>query len=107
MTVNVKTNNNTKALIEPYNISNPNLLINPDFKINQRGQDTYSKSSGSMYSVDRWKIWMCSFSHGHILGHAQFKHDVRFGVNVLDVELMEQRQISGISIQLQLLITLQ
>lgn len=42
-----------------------------------------------------WKIWMCSFSHGHILGHAQFKHDVRFGVNVLDVELMEQRQNSA------------
>lgn len=62
MTVNVKTNNNTKALVEPDNISNPNLLINPDFKINQRGEDTYSVSSGSMYSVDRWKIWSCSFN---------------------------------------------
>lgn len=33
--------------------SNPNLLINPDFKINQRGESTYS----SQYSVDRWKIY--------------------------------------------------
>lgn len=33
--------------------SNPNLLINPDFKINQRGGSTYS----SQYSVDRWKIY--------------------------------------------------
>lgn len=32
--------------------SNPNLLINPDFKINQRGNSTYT----SGYSVDRWKI---------------------------------------------------
>lgn len=33
--------------------SNPNLLINPDFKINQRGGSTYSIH----YSVDRWKIY--------------------------------------------------
>lgn len=34
--------------------SNPNLLINPDFKINQRGATSYEKQG---YSVDRWKIW--------------------------------------------------
>lgn len=33
--------------------SNPNLLINPDFKINQRERSTYN----SLYSVDRWKIY--------------------------------------------------
>lgn len=33
--------------------SNPNLLINPDFKINQRGQNTYS-STGAGCTVDRW-----------------------------------------------------
>lgn len=33
--------------------SNPNLLINPDFKINQRGESAYN----SQYSVDRWKIY--------------------------------------------------
>lgn len=32
--------------------SNPNLLINPNFKINIRGKNTYT----SGYSVDRWKI---------------------------------------------------
>ena len=32
--------------------SNPNLLTNPDFKINQRGKSTYT----SGYSVDRWMI---------------------------------------------------
>lgn len=56
MTVNVKTNNNTKALIEPDNISNPNLLINPDFKINQRGQNSYSSTKDN-YTVDRWKLY--------------------------------------------------
>lgn len=35
--------------------SNPNLLINPDFKINQRGQSTYS-SSKEIYTVDRWSM---------------------------------------------------
>lgn len=35
--------------------SNPNLLINPNFKINQRGQNTYS-SSAEIYTVDRWSV---------------------------------------------------
>ena len=34
--------------------SNPNLLVNPDFKINQRGATSYEQQG---YSVDRWKIW--------------------------------------------------
>ena len=33
-------------------LSNPNLLINPDFRINQRGQSEYS----SGYTVDSWYI---------------------------------------------------
>ena len=33
--------------------SNPNLLINPDFKINQRGATSYTREE---YTVDRWKI---------------------------------------------------
>ena len=35
--------------------SNPNLLINPDFKINQRGESAYS-STKTVYTVDRWAI---------------------------------------------------
>lgn len=34
--------------------SNPNLLINPDFKINQRGLTSYN-ISGFSYTVDRWR----------------------------------------------------
>ena len=39
--------------------SNPNLLINPDFKINQRGQTTYTKDNQrpAIYTVDRWSLW--------------------------------------------------
>lgn len=33
--------------------SNPNLLINPDFKINQRGSANYTSNG---YTVDRWKV---------------------------------------------------
>lgn len=33
----------------------PNLLINPDFKINQRGSSSYSGSSG-YYTADRWVL---------------------------------------------------
>lgn len=35
-----------------------------------------------------WYLWVCAFSHGHILAHSTFDGDVRFGVNVIDVELM-------------------
>lgn len=34
--------------------SNPNLLINPDFRVNQRGYETYNETD---YSFDRWKIY--------------------------------------------------
>ena len=37
----------------------------------------------------QWLLWVCAFSHGHVLGHAAFEGDVRFGVNVVDIELME------------------
>ena len=33
-------------------VQNPNLLINPNFAINQRGQTSYS---GAVYGVDRWQ----------------------------------------------------
>ena len=36
------------------NVSNPNLLINGDFKVNQRGGTTYTEAG--KYTVDRWKL---------------------------------------------------
>ena len=39
-----------KAAWNAVNYSNPNLLISPDFRINQRGQAEYT----SGYTVDRW-----------------------------------------------------
>lgn len=36
--------------------SNPNLLINPDFKINQRGKTSYSTGGDILYTVDRWLL---------------------------------------------------
>ena len=41
-----------KDIATTENISNPNLLINPDFKINQRGGSNYS--TDWVYTVDRW-----------------------------------------------------
>ena len=43
--------------------SNPNLLINPDFKINQRGKTSYQVLlNGFEYTVDRWRISNCTVS---------------------------------------------
>ena len=38
----------------------------------------------------QWYLWVCSFSHGHILGHSVFEGDPRFGVNVVDIEVMPE-----------------
>ena len=38
----------------------------------------------------RWYLWVCSFAHDHILGHSCFEGDVRFGVNVVDLTLMQK-----------------
>lgn len=41
--------------------SNPNLLINPDFRINQRGKTSYTSAVAQtikiVYSVDRWCLY--------------------------------------------------
>ena len=45
-------------------ISNPNLLDNPDFSINQRGEVSYSDG----YTVDRWRVYngKVEVGSGHI-----------------------------------------
>ena len=45
---------NTTLDILASNISNPNLLINGDFRVNQRGQKTYS--TAGTYTIDRWML---------------------------------------------------
>lgn len=35
-----------------------------------------------------WLLWVCSFSHGHILGHARLAGDPRFGLHIVDLTLM-------------------
>lgn len=37
----------------------------------------------------RYIIWMCSFSHGHILARGEALGDIRHGINVIDVKLMD------------------
>ncbi len=36
----------------------------------------------------KWLLWVCSFDHDHILGHAEFDGDIRFGLNVVDITLL-------------------
>ena len=38
------------------NVYNPNLLINGDFAINQRGASSYVYTSAKIYGVDRWYL---------------------------------------------------
>ncbi len=45
-----------------------------------------------LYHRDRklWYVWVSSFEHEHILAHGAFEGDPRFGVNVVDVKIMEK-----------------
>ena len=38
--------------------------------------------------TQKWLLWVCSFSHGHILGHACFDGEPRYGRNVIDITLV-------------------
>ena len=53
MTVNTKINGIKKSLAEISEVSNPNLLDNPDFRVNMRGNSSYSKFG---MTVNRWML---------------------------------------------------
>ena len=36
-----------------------------------------------------WRIWMCAFSHVHVLGYGETANDPRFGINVIDVKPLD------------------
>ena len=40
-------------------------------------------------------IWMCSFSHGHILGHGKTDCDLLHGINIVEIENMKISENSG------------
>ena len=42
---------------------------------------------------EQFLVWMCSFSHDHILAHGVSDADLRYGINVLDVELMPVEKV--------------
>ena len=37
-----------------------------------------------------WYVWISSFEHEHILAYGAFEGDPRFGVNVIDVQIMQR-----------------
>ncbi len=43
----------------------------------------------------KWLLWVCSFSHGHVLGHAELQADPRFGIQVVDIRLMKSQAQAG------------
>ncbi|MBR5528511.1 MAG: hypothetical protein IKV97_05845 [Clostridia bacterium] len=47
--------------------------------------------------TSEWYLWTSSFEHKHILCHAAFCGEPRFGVNIIDVTMMEQAQSGDIT----------
>lgn len=59
--IKLVSNDTLPTIMNSQMVSNPNLLDNPDFKINQRGQSEYSQSAnGIKRTVDRWAIYKTS-----------------------------------------------
>ncbi|MBO4933508.1 MAG: hypothetical protein J6I42_15185 [Clostridia bacterium] len=56
------------------------------------GDDRWCSDVASSILYNRqtgeWYIWACAFSHGHILCHGTSTADLRYGINVIDAELM-------------------
>ena len=42
----------------------------------------------------KWLVWMAAFSHGHVLGRGVCTDDPRFGIHIIDVQLMESAEAS-------------
>lgn len=59
------------------------------------GDGKWSSDIASSIVFDReknkWYIWYCSFSHGHILARGISENDIRFGINVIDSVLMQKK----------------
>ena len=57
------------------------------------GDDMWCGDIGSSILYHRptkeWYIWSVAFSHGHILCHGTSTGDLRYGINVVDVQLMD------------------
>ena len=54
------------TMVNSQMISNPNLLDNPDFKINQRGLSEYNTDTAQVdVSVDRWLVGTSGTTEGH------------------------------------------
>lgn len=51
--------------IDSITTSNPNLLLNPDWRVNQKGQVLYNNSYNNNYTFDRWNYW-CDLSAPNI-----------------------------------------
>lgn len=50
----------TKAALTQ--ITNPNLLYNPWFTVNQRGMSSYTQGTSYAYTVDRWRMYNMTLS---------------------------------------------
>lgn len=54
---NVEVNKNAENIETALNnLYRPNLLINGDFQINQRGQESYEVNNNNIYTFDVWRI---------------------------------------------------
>lgn len=60
------------------------------------GDDRWCADVAASILYDRasqeWLVWSVAFSHGHILCHGRAQGDLRYGISVVDVELMPCEQ---------------
>lgn len=66
MAINATNYDGTKdyKIAEVGDVYHPNLLVNGDFQVNQRGKDYYDTETGWAYGVDMWKSIYCNIGTG-------------------------------------------
>ncbi len=86
-------------------ISNPNLLINWDFRhpVNRNGKSSYTTNPGApIYSIDRWKIWGQTRTTDTLVineGYITFKTNVYGGF----LQYIESKGLGGCNLNFSIL----
>lgn len=71
-------NSGWKQILVPTDVSNPNLLINGDFQVWQRGTSFLNVSTYGQYSADRWRIDVNNGSNASV---EKSGNDLKFTMN--------------------------
>lgn len=94
-TTKVKTAESADSATIAKNVSNPNLLLNGDFRINQRGKDTYTPKGSFTYCYDRWRLWNANSQVNTLTKTISLAQNDIFDQAIEDYNSLQGKQITA------------